>query len=151
MSPEDEGTGNDQGVPDLDDILAQAEDLTSEQRYSEAQAMLRDAAARFPESPLPHHALSVVYLEQLRQDHEHEELWETLTEDEGLFDEAVSEAELACEIDDGFTPARNNLGRLFAYRGWWAEAIRQWEISLTLYPDQPAVRDDMSRVRELVS
>lgn len=133
---------------EMDAMLAEAETLAQEGRLEEATQLLETVIERFPESPLPHHALSVVYLSRLRKDYEHLELWENLANDEELFELAVSEAEAALELDPDFVPARNNLGTLCAYRGWWEDAIAHWERSLAISPDQPLIREDLARVRE---
>ncbi|MBN1867464.1 tetratricopeptide repeat protein [Candidatus Sumerlaeota bacterium] len=132
----------------LDDLLAQAEALSDEKRWDEAVAALEKTIERFPDSPLPHHALSVVYLLRLREDYEHLEVWEDLADDERLFESAVDEAEAAIDLDEEFVPARNNLATLFALRGWWKAAVEQWETSLTIRPDQSRVREELNDARK---
>ena len=80
---------------------------------------------------------------RLNADREHLEVWGDLAEDEECFEEAVGEAEAALAADPGYVPARNNLGRLFALRGWWQGAVEQWEASLSNYPDQPQIREEL--------
>jgi tetratricopeptide (TPR) repeat protein len=135
---------------ELDDLLAQAENLSKEKRYDEAVAVLNRAIERFPESPLPHHDLSVVHLVRLRADYEHLEIWEDLADDESFFESAVAEAETAIDLDGEFVAARNNLATLFALRGWWKAAIEQWETSLSIRPDQSQVREDLNAARKHV-
>ena len=132
---------------ELGEILREAEELLKDGDYDGAVEKLQEAAEQAPESPLPRHNQSVVHLMRLMEDYSHEELWEDLADDEGAFEAAVSEAEAALEIDGDFVPARNNLGRLFAVRGWWENAIEQWEISLSTYADQPQVRKDLAEAR----
>ena len=131
----------------LDALLEEGEQLCADKQYDEAIARLRAAIEQYPDSPLPHHALSVVCLMRLREDYAHMEVWEDLAGDEAHFEAAVKEAEAALDLDEKFVPARNNLGTLFALRGWWEDAIRQWEVSLTLEPGQSQVREDLSDAR----
>jgi len=131
----------------LDALLEEGEQLCADKRYDEAISRLRAAIEQYPDSPLPHHALSVVCLMRLREDYEHLEVWEDLADGEAHFEAAVKEAEAALDLDEKFVPARNNLGTLFALRGWWEDAIRQWEMSLTLEPGQSQVREEMSDAR----
>jgi tetratricopeptide (TPR) repeat protein len=148
MTPEDL-RGNDAGGADdaLDALMRQGEDACNDGRYEEAETRLREAIERFPDSPLPHHAMSVVYLTHLREDYEHLEVWEDLADDEATFEAAVGEAEAALALDPDFTPARNNLATLFALRGWWADAAEQWEMSLSTDPGQPDVREELQEAR----
>lgn len=133
---------------ELDELLDRAERLLEEGHFDEAVEVLRESIERFPESPLPRHDLSVVYFTRLRRKYEHLEVWEELAEDEAFFEAAVREAETALEIDGDFVPARNNLATLFALRGWWADAARHWEMSLTLQPDQSQARLDLVEARK---
>jgi tetratricopeptide (TPR) repeat protein len=135
---------------ELDEKLRLAGELSDAGRYDEAIQMLRELAEQYPESPLPHHNLSVIYLLRLQEDYEHLEVWEDLSDDEKVFEQAVSEAEAALALQESFVPALNNLGTLFALRGWWQDAINQWERSLSEEPGQPLVREDLAEARSYV-
>ena len=132
----------------LEQRLRQAVELAESGDFDSADAELRAAIERYPDSPLPHHDLSVLRLTQLRRDYEHLEVWEDLSGDEALFEEAVREAEAALELDAEFLPARNNLAMLFALRGWWKDALEQWETSLSVDPGQSQVREHMVEARK---
>lgn len=131
----------------LDQILHEAADHYHEKRYDQAIALLKKAALEYPESPLPPHDLSVVFLNLYKEDISHHDVWDTQTEDEDFFEAAVGAAEEALEKDSQFVPAHNNLAVLFAMRGWWKEAISQWEMSLTLKPDQSGIREELVEAR----
>jgi len=122
--------------------------MVREKQYERVVKHLLKVIKDFPESPLPHHDLAVVYFTMLREDYSHLQVWEDLADDEILFELAVSEEEAALEIDDQLFSARNNLGTLFALRGWWQNAIDQWEQSLSISPDQPEVRQDLTNAHE---
>lgn len=138
---------DEQKAKDLDEALRIGEQMLHENRFDEVVIHLLDVIKRFPESPLPHHNLAVVYLIMLREDYSHLQVWEDLADDETLFQLAVAEEEAALQRDDQFVAARNNLGTLFALRGWWQNAIDQWEQSLSISPDQPEVRQDLTNMR----
>lgn len=132
---------------ELDLMLRKAEMLYEEKKYDEAVEHLGKMIERFPDSPFPHHDLAVVYLSQLHDKYEHLEIWDDLAEDEALFEAAVSAEEAALDLDSEFVPALNNLGTLFALRGWWEDAIEEWEYSLAIDPEQPELREDLEEVR----
>lgn len=132
---------------DLEFLLRRAGGLAQRNDAQGAEEVLKEGVEAFPDSPLPHHNLSVLYLDRLRAKMERVAVWEDLSDDESLFELAVREAENALEIDEEYIPARNNLAMLFALRGWWEDAEKQWEISLTLKPDQSQVRQDMLEAR----
>jgi tetratricopeptide (TPR) repeat protein len=134
----------------LEVLLKKADELFRQKRYDDATEVLKGAAEEYPDSPLPHHDLSVLNLERLRETYSHLEIWEDLADDEAHFETAVAEAEVALDLDENFLPARNNLGTLFALRGWWEDAAEQWEISLTLQPDQSQVREELLEARKHV-
>lgn len=134
--------------PGLKQLLQQAERHMEAGDYRLAADEAKRACEEYTQSPLPHHALSVVYLRLMQSDIEHLEMWEDLSDDEVYYDAAVGAAEAAIDVDEGFVPARNNLAMLFATRGWWKEAIKQWEISLSLEPDQSHVRQEMIDARK---
>ena len=135
---------------ELDEKMRTATELVNSGKYDESIQLLRALAEQYPDSPLPHYNLSVIYLMRLQEDYEHLEVWEDLSDDEKVFEQAVSEAETALQIKPDFIPALNNLGTLFALRGWWQDAINQWEKSLSEEPDQPLVREDLAEARSYV-
>jgi len=133
---------------ELDLLLRKAEELYAEKKYDEAVTHLQQMIERFPESPLPHHDLALVYLSQLSDKYQHlDVLWEDLAEDEALFEAAEAAEEAALDVNSEFVPALNNLGTLYALRGWWEDAIEEWDYSLSIDPDQPEVREDLVEVR----
>ena len=136
---------------DLDGLLHEAEAFCMEHDYDGAIAILNNAVTSYPDSPLPHHALSVVYFSMLREKYDHLRVWKNLSDHEKWFELAVGQSESALQIDDNYVPAHNNLATLFALRGGWKRAIQHWEISLTLYPDQPRVREELAMAHEHVN
>ncbi|HBF34650.1 TPA: hypothetical protein DDW35_08795 [Candidatus Sumerlaeota bacterium] len=135
---------------ELDLLLRKAEELYAEKKYDEAVGHLQQMIERFPDSPLPHHDLAVVYLSQLYDKYQHMEVWEDLADDEAIFEAAVAAEEAALDVDGEFVPALNNLGTLFALRGWWEDAVEEWDYSLSIDPEQPELREDLAEVRERV-
>ncbi len=138
----------DQIDPELKNLLEQAEFHMEAGDYKRAVDEAKKACEDFCESPLPHHALSVVYLRLLKSDIEHLEIWEDICDDEAYYDAAIGAAKAAIDVDEEFVPARNNLAMLFASRGWWKEALQQWEISLSIDSDQSHIRQEMIAARK---
>ena len=137
--------------PELERMLHEAEAQIQAGNYRDAADIAKSACEKFDHSPLPFHAVSVIYLRLLQNDKEHDQMWEDLADDEGLFEAAVGAAETALDIDEEFNPARNNLAILFAMRGWWKEAIAQYETSLSIEPDQSQIRQDLLKARKYIS
>ncbi len=131
----------------LDGLLKKAQALFEEGDLTVAIQRLHECIERYPDSPLPHHNLSVVYINLLLEEEIRHEVWSDLADEEACFEAAVRESELAIELDRNFVEAYNNLGMLFASRGWWTEAIAQWETSLSIDPGQSKIRDEMMQAR----
>ena len=109
---------------------------------------LRGAVERFADEPMARYYLAVACLMKLKGDLDHIELWENLADDEDLLGQAILECEEALALNPDMVPALNNLGILYALRGWYDKACEQWERSLSLSPDQPRIRQDMVMARE---
>lgn len=127
----------------LDEYITVSEQVAKEGRLDEAVDMLREASHRYPESPTGRYNLGVALYLRVRQDREHQHLWEDLADDEQLAEEAIIALEGAVETDPTFVEAYNNLGRLYSLRGRKADALQAWNKSLELRPDQPQVREDI--------
>lgn len=135
----------------LSELLDEGRHLAERGRYDEAIEDLRGAVERFPDEAASHYSLSVACLMKLKGDMEHIELWEDLSEDEELLETAIFECESALERSPEMTAALNNLGILYAVRGWYHKACEQWNRSLEIDPEQPSVRGDIELARERIS
>ena len=91
-----------------------------------------------------HYNLGVLYGRSFIEDIAVDELWEDLTDEEILFENAVKHLRDALAIDSQLIPALNNLGHLYAIRGRFEEAKTCYEDSLRIDADQPDVREDLS-------
>ncbi|MGI8905540.1 MAG: tetratricopeptide repeat protein [Candidatus Sumerlaeaceae bacterium] len=127
----------------LEEYLATGERIANEGRLDEAVDLMREATQRYPDSPTGRYNLGVALFLRLREDKQHLDLWEDLADDEQLADEAMVSLEAAIERDGGFIQAYNNLARIYALRGRSDDAIRTWERSLSIQPDQPTVQAEM--------
>lgn len=144
------GLNDEQPVSDdaaLDALIAEAEEHARQQNFQRALETLEEATQRFADSPLPWHAVSVVHLLRIRHHIEHAEFGPHSADWERVFERAGAAACQALDQDPEFVPALNNLATLYALQGDWAQALRHWESSLTLYPDQPRVREEMAEAR----
>lgn len=148
MSDFEDYRGEDLDNPELNDFLEKAEQAATDENYEEAVEILENAAEKFPESVLAHYNLGVVYYMRLKEDLDHVEVWEDYSDEEGYYEEAVSEFQQTIDLDPDFVPALNNLGRLYALREMWEEAIEQWEHSLEVQPNQPEIEDSIKTAQE---
>ena len=96
-----------------------------------------------PENAIAHYNLGVCYLKVLKSDLEISEIWEDKSDDEEFFELAIIAFQRTLELDPDFVEAYNNLGTLYALRGWNDEAKEQWKRSLEIDPNQPEVREDV--------
>lgn len=96
-----------------------------------------------PENATAHYNMGVCYLKVLKSDLEVSEIWEDKADDEEFFELAIVSFQRAIELDPDLYEAYNNLGRLYALRGWTDQAKEQWERSLEINPNQPEVRQDV--------
>ncbi len=121
--------------------------------YGEAEQIdnaieqLEKAVKLTPISALYHYNLAVAYGIKLRDDIYKDELWEDHTDEEELFELAISEYQKVIELDAEYVEAYNNLGILYEIRGWDSEAAEQWKKSLSINPEQPKVKKDLDALR----
>lgn len=148
MSDFEDYRGEDLENPELNTILEKADQLASSGSFDEAIEALDGAVEKFPESVLAHYNLGVVYYMRLREDLDHVEVWEDYADEQGYYEEAVSEFQQTLDLDPDFVPALNNLGNLYALKEMWEEAIEQWEHSLEVNPDQPEISDSLKSAQE---
>jgi len=134
-----------EGEPE--DVAAMVELATlygEENEMRTAADLLERAIEIDPENPTAHYNLGVCYLKVLKSDLEVSEIWEDKTDDEEFFELATVAFQRAIGIDPELVEAHNNLGTLYALRGWTDEAREQWEQSLQINPDQPEIRKDLA-------
>ena len=70
--------------------------------------------------------------------------------DNGAMTEALAEAQRALSLNSNNADAHNLLGKLLAMRGQFKDALMHLEIAVKLKPDDPALRDDLARVRQFL-
>ena len=97
-----------------------------------------------PENATAHFNMGVCYLKVLKSDLEVSEMWEDKADDEEFFELSIIAFQRAIEIDPEFVEAYNNLGTLYALRGWTDQAREQWERSLQINPNQEEIREDVA-------
>jgi Flp pilus assembly protein TadD len=126
------------------EVLIELASLYGEQnQLRRAVELLNRAIILGPENATAQYDLGVCYLEVLKGDMEISEIWEDKADDEEFFELATVAFQRAIEIDPDFVEAYNNLGTLYALRGWNDQAREQWEQSLALDPDQPRIRENL--------
>ena len=115
-----------------------------EHEIRKAADLLEQALGIDPENAMAHYNLGLCYLKVLKSDLEVSEIWEDKADDEAFFELAIVAFQRALEIDPEFVEAYNNLGTLYALRGWNDQAKEQWELSLQINPDQPEIQQDVA-------
>lgn len=96
-----------------------------------------------PEFAEAHYNLGVLYGRIFFEDIAVDELWEDHTDEEILFENAVSHLKDALSIDPELTPALNNLGHLYAVKGLVKEAKEYYQASLAIAGDQTDIQNDL--------
>lgn len=130
--------------PENVDILIELASLYGEEdEVRKAAELLEQAIAIDPENATAHYDLGVCYLKVVIDDVGISQIWEDQADEEEFFELATVAFQRALEIDPEFYEAHNNLGTIYALRGWNDQAKEHWEQSLELNPDQPDVREDL--------
>lgn len=106
--------------------LTRADNLRTQGRWDEAQAVLDRLVEAFPQRPEPYNKLGVLYAERQRLD-----------EAEGCFREALAR-------DRHYVPALTNLGNLLLERGRPAEALAYYAEALQIDPDYPPLHRNLA-------
>ena len=133
--------------PENIEVMVELASLYGEQNeIRKAVDLLEQAVGIDPENATAHYNMGVCYLKVLKSDLEVSEIWEDRADDEEFFELAIVSFQRAIEIDPEFFEAYNNLGTLYALRGWTDQAREQWERSLELHPDQPEIREDVANL-----
>lgn len=125
-------------------IIELASHYGEENRILEAVDLLNQAIDIDPENATAYYDLGVCYLKVLKSDLEVSEMWEDKADDEEFFELAIVAFQRTIEIDTEFVEAYNNLGTLYALRGWNDQAREQWEFSLRIDPAQEKVRENLA-------
>src|SRR5215467_11106216 len=63
----------------------------------------------------------------------------------GKLNEAVIEFRTALQIDQNFVPAAQGLGRAYAAKSWYGDAVREFQRSQKLSPDSLSLAIDLGR------
>jgi len=135
----------------LDEYLTTAEKVGSAGRLAEAIDILREAGERYPDSAIAQFNLGTALLLAVKEDKAHNELWESLSDEEDLLQQAIVAFQNAIDRDPHLLPAYNNLARALALHGRTDDALLVWERSLQLNPDQPDARSDYEMLRTQLS
>ncbi len=135
----------------LDEYLITGEKMASEGRLEDAVGILREAVERYPDDATAHYDLGTALLLAFRDDVSRNELWESLSDEEDLLEQAILEFQNAIDRDPYFLSAYNNLARGLAIHGRRDDALLVWERSLQLNPDQEDARADYEMLRTQLS
>ncbi len=84
--------------------------------WGSAKGLWEDTISKSPLKPRPHNNLGPIYF------------------DEGKYDLAIEQYEIAIREEPDYDLAHNNLGNAYRMKGWTDRAIEQYEIALRLNP-----------------
>ena len=112
-------------------------------RVAEGIDVMREAAARHPDAARAYYGLGVALMMALKADLARQEIWEPLSDEEAMAEEAQDALQKCLSHDPEMWQALTSLGTLLAVRGRMDKALEVWGRSLELNPDQPGVRTDM--------
>ena len=132
----------------LDEYIALSEKSASEGRNAEAIVVMREGATRFPDQAKGQYALAMALMSGLKADLAHDELWESLSDEENLAERAQDALQSAISLDRDMWQAYRSLGTLLAVRGRIPKALEVWRESLELNPDQPDLEQDIKMYAE---
>jgi len=121
---------------ELEDLIAEGDTLLEEGEYEQALGLFREAAERFPESPLAVCKVGHANLMLFTDGVEETSNWEDDDDLAGWYEEALTAFDAALSIDEEFVDALNGQGALYMLADKGDDAIECWQRSLEIDPDQ---------------
>ena len=128
-------------------LVAQGTELAEQEKFAEAIDILEHAIELDPDQPDAHYNLAVIYGLLAMSDLEVEEYFEDQVDEEILLQNAIEEYQCVLELDDKHVAAHNNLATIYALHGERDLATHELELSLSLDPDQPDVREQLDELK----
>ncbi len=133
---------------EVEQKIKQAMELAVNKQYTGAVAMLSDIDPGTPLAPEIHYNLGLLYGRCLIEDLSTNEYWEDHTNEEILFESAVTHYLKAVDIAPEMFEAYNNLARLCAVMGHVNEARDYYNLSLSINSEQGDVIEDLATLGE---
>ncbi len=131
----------------LDEYLTTGEQMAADGRHEESVAILREASDRYGDNANAQYNLGTALLLAVREDLARNELWESLSDEEDLLEQAIVAFQNAIDRDPQMLPAYNNLARALSLHGRKDDALLVWERSLQINPDQEDAKADYEMLR----
>jgi tetratricopeptide (TPR) repeat protein len=128
---------------EIEDTLKEAAQLAQNKQVDAAVTLLKQIDPMAPMAPEIHLNLGLLYGKCLLDDLAINEYWEDHTDEEILFEYALTHFKKALDIDPELTMALNNMARICAVKGHTDEAREYYRQSLEIDPDQVKVLDDL--------
>lgn len=128
---------------EIEDRLNRAAHLAENKQITAAVTLLKSIDPLAPMAPEIHLNLGLLYGKCLLEDLAVAEYWEDHTDEEILFEYALTHFKKALDIDPDMTMALNNMARICAVKGHGDEARSYFRQSLDIDPDQPLVREEL--------
>ena len=130
-------------------LVSRGIELASAEQFPQAIEALQQAIELDDVRVDAHYNLAVVYGLLAMSDLRAEEYFEDHVDEEILLQNAIEEYQRVLELDDAHLAAHNNLGTIYALHGERELALHELELSLTLDPDQPDVREQIDELRSI--
>lgn len=146
---EDDEPGNgvaDEEENELDDFIAEVEELTETGQLRKAVRLWRRSIDRFSDEPEAYFHYGLTCFRRLEEEAAVQEIWHAEPELVGLYEEASGALEEAVNLEDDNHEAWNVLGALYALRENHQEARKAWQRSLEIDPHQPQVKQDLKAI-----
>lgn len=134
---------------ELEPMIEEGEALIEEGEYAEALELFREAAERFPESPLAafHLGHTALMLFSDGFDENTPDAWKDDDDLESYFEEAMSAFDTALSLDAAYYPALNDQGALHMMTGNIDAAIECLERSLDANEDQDEIAEMVQQAK----
>ena len=145
---DDEEEEEEEGGTDLDEVVAEGEDLAERGELRKALRLWRKNIDRFADEPVAFYQLALAIFRVLEEAVATHEIWQSDSDLVGLYEEALSNVEESLAMDEEHVDSWNLLGALQALRENHKEAAAAWERSLELQPNQRQVKADLKRVKQ---
>lgn len=147
MTSDDATGGILPGFRTLDEQIEAAEVAGKEGDFAKALVILRGAVERHPDDARARYALGLAIFLSFKADITHQEIWEPLSDDEELAEEAEAELEQAIELNPKMAEAYATLGILKGLRGENRAAVEILEKALELEPGIFSVRENLEIIK----
>lgn len=132
---------------ELEALIDEGEALIEEGEYGAALDLFREAAERFPESPLAIYKVGHTALMLFSDGVEETNNWQDDDDLAGFYEEALNAFDAAITLDAEYYPALNGQGALYMVAENIEAALDCWQRSVDISPDQEEILTALEEAR----